>query len=131
LGVGHESEDGLVIIVTRDGSRDVVALGDFRDEAPLVRLFAVDARLVKEAIAVLKAANENELVLVVAPNLDNSRAHAPLGHLGDLHRLFQGHVLVEDQLATLVDKGLISQLEGQVVPFVEHEEELEVNFAEA
>lgn len=117
MRVSHESENRLVVIITTHGSRDVVSLGDFSDKAPLVWLLIVQTRLVKETIAVLEATDKDELVLVVAADLHNGGAHAPFGHLGDLDRLFEGHVLVEDKLTTLIDKGFVSQLEGEVVPF--------------
>ena len=99
--------------------------------APLVSLRLAGSRLVEEAVAVLEATHDNKLMLAVAAELNDSRPHTTLWHFRDLFAFFKRHVRFESDQATLLNEGFVGELECQVGPFIQHVEELEVDFIEA
>ena len=138
LGICHKSEDSLILPVAGDGCGDVMSLRDLSNVVPFVANLLISFRLitfgetsVEKAVTVFKSSNKNILLFSITLDGDDSRAHATSRHFSNLCARLELHVLVELEMVTLLDEGLVSKFKGEVVPFVLHNNKLEVKLFEA
>jgi hypothetical protein len=137
LGIRHKSEDSLILPVAGDGGGDVVSLRDLGNVVPFVAilisfgLITLGKTSVEKAVTLLKSSNENVLLFSITLDGDDSRAHATSRHFSNFCARLELHGLVELEMVTLLDEGLVSKFKGEVVPFILQNNKLKVKLFEA
>lgn len=129
LSIGHECEDGFVLVVEGREAGDVVLDGQ------LWKLFpGVSHRVVNVVPAVFVASNHRDHRVPVGSVLthrDGCRTHQAHRALGQLSVAPQFVLTIELQMEASLNVGLLGQWEHKVVFQVGHDPELKVAFAKA